>query len=159
VSRVWERRRPGTRTTVGVEGPIGWTGAGVALQVAALTAAAAGPLPVRPWHDGRETELERLLASIGGQPALEQFVARSLGPLLADRGTRTASLLQTLEVLCARGGHKAQAARELHLHRQALYHRISRLESLLGVDLSDPARLMTLNVALRALPYLELTSG
>jgi purine catabolism regulator len=70
-----------------------------------------------------------------------------------------ASLRATLEVLCARGGHKAQAARELHLHRQALYHRISRIESLLGVDLSDPTRLTTLSVALRALPYLELTSG
>jgi purine catabolism regulator len=159
VSRVWERRRPGTRTTVGVEGPTGWTGAGVALQVAAQTAAAAGPLPVRPWYDGRETELERLLASIGGQPALEQFVTRNLGPLITDRGARMASLRATLEVLCARGGHKAQAARELHLHRQALYHRISRIESLLGVDLSDPTRLTTLSVALRALPYLELTSG
>jgi purine catabolism regulator len=155
VARVWARRRPGTRTVVGVEGPSPWAGAGVALRVAAATAAAAGPLPDRTWHDGRETELERLLASIGGQPGLEEFVARNLGPLLADPGARTASLRRTLEVLCARGGHKAQAARELHLHRQALYHRISRIEALLGVDLSDPSRLTTLNVALRALPYLD----
>ncbi len=153
VTRVWARRRPGTRVVLGIDGPVDWVGVGGALRVAARTAAAAASLPDRPWYDGGETELERLLWTIRGHGDLEEFVARNLGPLLAHDRERKLALLPTLEVLCAHGGHKAEAARELHLHRQALYHRISRIEALLGVDLSDPARLTTLHVALRALPY------
>jgi purine catabolism regulator len=152
VARVWARRRPGTRAVVGIDGPAGWAEAGPALRIAVQTAAAARALPDRPWHDGRDTELERLLDA-GPRDELEMFVQRALGPLLAHDRERKLALLPTLQALCVHGGHKAEAARDLHLHRQALYHRIARIESLLGVDLSDPARLTTLSVALRALPY------
>jgi purine catabolism regulator len=155
VTRVWARRRPGTRTTLGIDGPVGWTGAGPALRVAAQTAAAARRLPERPWYDARETELERLLAAVGDERVLTEFVERNLGPLLDHDRDHKLALLGTLHALCAHGGHKASAARVLHLHRQALYHRIARIESLLGVDLSDASRLTTLDVALRALPYLD----
>jgi purine catabolism regulator len=154
VTRVWARRRPGTRTIVGVDGPVGWSGAGQALRVAAQTAAAARRLPERPWYDARGTELERLLAGVGDERVLEEFVERNLGPLRDHDRDHKLALLPTLQALCAHGGHKASAARDLHLHRQALYHRIARIEALLGVDLSDATRLTTLDVALRALPYL-----
>jgi purine catabolism regulator len=154
VTRVWARRRPGTRTILGVDGPVGWDGAGPALRVAAQTAAAARRLPERRWYDARMTELERLLAAVVDERVLAEFVQRNLGPLLAHDRDHKLALLGTLQALCAHGGHKASAARDLHLHRQALYHRIGRIEALLGVDLSDAARLTTLDVALRALPYL-----
>jgi PucR family transcriptional regulator, purine catabolism regulatory protein len=154
VGRVWARRRPGTRTIVGVDGPVGWNTAGPALRVAAQTAGAARRLPERPWYDARSTELERLLAAVGDERVLGEFVERNLGPLLDHDRDHKLALLGTLQALCAHGGHKASAARDLHLHRQALYHRIARIEALLGVDLSDASRLTTLDVALRALPYL-----
>lgn len=154
VTRVWARRRPGTRTILGVDGPVGWDGAGPALRVAAQTAAAARRLPQRRWYDARTTELERLLAAVGDERVLAEFVQRNLGPLLDHDRDHKLALLGTLEALCAHGGHKASAARALHLHRQALYHRIGRIEALLGVDLSEASRLTTLDVALRALPYL-----
>ncbi|HET9125861.1 MAG TPA: PucR family transcriptional regulator [Solirubrobacteraceae bacterium] len=154
VARVWERRRPGTRTIVGIDGPVGWDGAGPALRVAAQTATAARRLPERSWYDARATELERLLAAVGDERILVEFVQRNLGPLLDHDREHKLALLGTLQALCAHGGHKASAARDLHLHRQALYHRIARIEALLGVDLSDAAQLTTLDVALRALPYL-----
>jgi purine catabolism regulator len=155
IARTWSRRRPGTRTVLAIDGPVGWEDAGPALRIAQQTAAAATPLAERPWHDARETELERLLWAIGDERVLREFVQRNLGPLLAHDRARKLALLGTLEVLCAHGGHKAEAARELHLHRQALYHRIARIEALLGVDLSDASRLATVHVALRALPYLS----
>lgn len=154
VARVWERRRPGTRTIVGIDGPVGWEGAGPALRVAAQTATAARRLPERSWYDARATELERLLAAVGDERILVEFVQRNLGPLLDHDREHKLALLGTLQALCAHGGHKASAARDLHLHRQALYYRIARIEALLGVDLSDAAQLTTLDVALRALPYL-----
>ena len=154
VTRVWSRRRPGTRTIVAVDGPVGWEDAGPALRVAAQTAAAARRLPERPWYDARATELERLLAAVGDERVLTEFVERNLGPLLDHDREHKLALLGTLQALCAHSGHKASAARDLHLHRQALYHRIGRIEALLGVDLSDASQLTTLDVALRALPYL-----
>ena len=154
VTRVWSRRRPATRTVLAVDGPGGWERAGNLLAIAAQTALAAGPLPARPFHDGRTLELERLLWAMRADE-LEAFVARNLGPLLEHDRERKLALLGTLKTLCEHGGRKAEAARALHLHRQALYHRLSRIEALLGADLSDPAQLTTLHVALRALPYVE----
>jgi PucR family transcriptional regulator, purine catabolism regulatory protein len=153
VEQVWNRRRPGTRTIVGVDGPVGWDRAGPALRVAAQTATAARRLPERAWYDAHATELERLLAAVDDERVLAEFVERNLGPLLDHDRDHKLALLGTLQALCAHGGHKASAARDLHLHRQALYHRIGRIEALLGVDLSDASRLTTLDVALRALPY------
>ena len=157
VAQVWSRRRPGAHAVVAVDGPTGWGGAGGALAAAAQSALAAGPLPDRPWHDGRALELERLLWSMRAGDALGAFVERNLGRLIAHDRDRKLALLPTLLALCEHGGHKAQAARTLHLHRQALYHRLSRIEALLETDLSDPARLTTLHVALRALPYTALS--
>lgn len=139
------------------DGPVDWSRAGEALRTAARTAECAVALPDRAWYDASELELERLLWTIRGQNGLDQFVRRNLGPLLAHDRQHKLALLGTLQALCANGGHKAQAARALHLHRQALYHRISRIEALLGADLADPARLTTLQVALRALPYSTLS--
>jgi purine catabolism regulator len=64
--------------------------------------------------------------------------------------------LPTLEALLANGGAKAETARTLHLNRQALYHRLTRIEQLLGADLSDADQLLTLHVALYARQYVEI---
>jgi purine catabolism regulator len=157
VTQVWSRRRPGARAVVAVDGPTGWDAAGGALTAAAQSAIAAGPLPDRAWHDGRALVLERLLWSMRAGDALGAFVTRNLGPLLEHDRDRKLALLPTLLALCEHGGHKAEAARTLHVHRQALYHRLARIEALLETDLSDPARLTTLHVALRALPYTALS--
>lgn len=83
------------------------------------------------------------------------MVDRRLGPLLAHDRRRRHALLPTLEALCANGGHKAQTARVLHLNRQALYHRLERIERLLGVDLDEPRELLTLHLAVEARRFLS----
>jgi purine catabolism regulator len=155
VAEIWGRRRPGARYVLGIDGPVDWSGAGHALRTAVATAAAGAFLPERGWHDGGELGLERMLWSMRTSDELQEFVERSLGPLLAHDRERKLALMPTLEALCAHGGRKAEAARALHLHRQALYHRIARIEALLGVDLSDPGRLTSLHVAQRALPFIR----
>jgi purine catabolism regulator len=153
IHAAWDHRRPGTSVVVAVDGPSGWDGAGEALAAAAATVPCAAALVPRAWHDAHALELERLLWGLRAQGALAEYVQRNLGPLLQRDRERKLKLIPTLEVLCRTGGHKAEAARELSLHRQALYHRISRIEALLGVDLSDPARLLTLHLALLARSY------
>jgi purine catabolism regulator len=135
---------------VAVGRPAGWPEAGPALRLAAEAAAAAANLPAAPWHDVTALELQRLLWRARHDEELAGFVERTLGPLLAHDARRKLRLVPTLEALLLTGGRKAETARALHLNRQALYHRLTRIEQLLGVDLSDASQLLTLHVALEA---------
>ncbi|MDW5596182.1 PucR family transcriptional regulator [Conexibacter stalactiti] len=127
--------------------------AGAELRRSEESAAAAVALPPRPWHDVAALELRRLLWA--GRDDAEQaaLVERVLGPLVAHDRARKLVLMPTLEALLANGGRKAETARALHLNRQALYHRLTRIEQLLGVDLGDPEQLLTLHVAVLAREY------
>jgi PucR family transcriptional regulator, purine catabolism regulatory protein len=146
------------RRAVVVAGPVAatWEAAGHALAEACACIDAATRVPPRAWHDAAAPDLERLLAALHDDNALEAFVARRLGPLLEHDATRKHRLLPTLEAFCAHGGHKAETARVLHLGRQALYHRLGRIEELLGADLADEDTRLGLHLALRVR---RLTSG
>jgi purine catabolism regulator len=81
---------------------------------------------------------------------LQRFTERRLAPVLEHDARRKNKLLPTLQALCEHGWHKADAARALHLQRQALYHRAERIERLLAADLNDPSTRLGLELALRA---------
>jgi purine catabolism regulator len=127
-----------------------WAAVGPALRLAAEAAAAAASLPAAPWHDVAALELPRLLWRARHDEELAGFVERTLGTLLDHDARRKLRLVPTLEALLRNGGRKAETARALHLNRQALYHRLTRIEQLLGVDLGDASQLLTLHVALEA---------
>ena len=150
-----ERRLGDGRTRIAVGLATAWAEAGPALRLAAETAAGAVALPEAPWYDVRDLELQRLLWHWRDDRELRAFVDRRLGPVIAHDGRRKHQLLPTLEALCAGGWRKAEAARALHLNRQALYNRLARIEELLNVDLTDPEQTLTLHLALRALPYVD----
>lgn len=147
------RRLGEAELAVAVGRAAGWEEAGPELRLAADGAASAAPLPPAPWHDARALELQRLLWHWRDDRELAALVTRRLGPLIEHDRRRRHALLPTLEALCANAGRKAETARALHLNRQALYHRIERIERLLGVDLSDPAELLTLHLAVEARRY------
>ncbi|CAB4903210.1 unannotated protein [freshwater metagenome] len=140
-------------TRIAVGAPTAWRDAGPALRLAAETAASAVALPPADWFDVRSLELQRLLWRWRDDRELQAFVQRRLGPVLEHDRRRKHQLLPTLEALCAGGWRKAEAARALHLNRQALYNRLARVEELLDVDLADPEQTLTLHLALRALPH------
>lgn len=133
---------------VAVAGATRWDGVGQGLRDAAESAAAA--VAPAPWHDATRMALDRLLWRWRDQPDLAAYVERTLGPVLAHDAKRKHQLLPTLEALCLHGGRKAETARALHLNRQALYDRITRLEQVLDADLSDARTLLALHVALEA---------
>lgn len=143
----------GAALAVAVGRATDWEGAGPELLLAADGAASAAPLPPAAWHDARRLELQRLLWHWRQDRELAALVTRRLGPLIEHDRRRRHALLPTLEALCANGGRKAETARALHLNRQALYHRIERIERLLGVDLADPTELLTLHLAVEARRY------
>ncbi|MFL5817328.1 MAG: PucR family transcriptional regulator [Conexibacter sp.] len=109
----------------------------------------------RDWHDAEAPDVDRLLWSLRGDAELRAFVEGRLGPVLEHDRRRSAKLLPTLEALCAHGGRKAATARELHLERPSLYHRIARLEELLGGSLSDADTFLGVHLALRARRHLR----
>ncbi len=149
-------RRLGTdEARIAVGEPTAWRDVGPALRLAAETAASAVALPPATWHDVRTLELQRLLWHWRDDRELRDFVRRRLGPVLEHDRRRKHQLLPTLEALCAGGWRKAEAARMLHLNRQALYNRLARIEELLDVDLADPEQTLTLHLALRALPHVD----
>ena len=130
-----------------------WTAAAEGLRDTLGATAAAAAAPPRRWHDATRADLHHLLWELRGSEALKAFVERRLAPLVEHDSRRKSKLLSTLEAYCAHGGRKAETARALHLERQSLYHRLDRIETLLGEDLSDEDTVLALHFALRARSY------
>jgi purine catabolism regulator len=124
-----------------------WSAMPEALVRARLAAEAGAAGPVRAWHDAGRTEIGQLLLSIRGTPELTAFSRERLGPLLEISGERGRDLLETLEVYLHCGGRKTEAASELGIERQSLYHRLARIEELLDVDLKDGDSALALHLA------------
>jgi purine catabolism regulator len=104
----------------------------------------------RPWHDATVADLDRLLWRLREHPDMRAFVERRLGPLIEHDDQRTLKLLPTLEAYLNYQGNKADTARAMHLERQSVYHRIARIEALLGGSLEDEQIRLGVHLALRA---------
>jgi len=127
-----------------------WEDSGTGLRDAIDACSVAVDLEPKCWFDALTMPLDRLLWQLRDQPELKRFTERLLDSLLEHDQRRKHALLPTLEAYCAHGGRKAETARALHLNRQALYDRIARLESVLGVSLADQDVLLALHLALKA---------
>lgn len=110
-------------------------------------------------HHFEDLGLLQLLAHLSDGPELSQFVESELGPLLGHDAGRRTPLLQTLRAYLDSGGHKAKAARALHLERRSLYYRLDKIEKLLGRELDDAATRLRLEVALQGLDLLQQRSS
>jgi purine catabolism regulator len=111
--------------------------------------AAGGPRQVR---DADAFSAERLAAESIDGGARRDFVRRTLGPILEHDEQRNSQLLRTLTVWLDSGCNTAQAARELHLERQSMYHRLQRIFDLCGGDPRGTGRLAGLHLATRLAP-------
>ncbi len=86
--------------------------------------------------------IERLLGSITDRAAIEQLLARSFG-LLEHQPV----LQRTLEALIETGFHQSKSAVLLGIHWNTLKYRLTRLETLLDFDASDPKAVFELTLA------------
>jgi purine catabolism regulator len=75
-----------------------------------------------------------------------QFVERTLGPLLASRSRHV--LWETLSTYFAAGGRLDAAAEQLFVHRNTLIYRLKRIEEILQRDLKNPDDLVDIRVAM-----------
>ncbi|MGH2442500.1 MAG: PucR family transcriptional regulator, partial [Chloroflexota bacterium] len=97
----------------------------------------------------------RLLFHLRDQPELAMFCEETIGDLVRYDQERDSHLLETLTCLLDLQGNLSQAARTLHLHRNGLLYRISRIEKIAGCDLSNGSQRMALQLALLARPLLQ----
>src|SRR5690625_5498510 len=65
---------------------------------------------------------------------VKEIISDSLGPILKYDQERGTELLKRLQVYLEHLGAKNETAEALHIVRQTLYHRLNRIELLLGED-------------------------
>ena len=99
--------------------------------------------------DVEELAVERLAAQHLEQGARQDYVQQQLGRLLEHDERRNSQLLATLSVWLDSGCNTAQAARELHVERQSMHHRLQRIFDLCGGDPRGTGRLAALHLATR----------
>ncbi|EKP95611.1 PucR family transcriptional regulator [Thermaerobacter subterraneus] len=112
---------------------------------------------------GRTPEPVQFFAELGilrllhHQPReeLAGFVADYLGALLAYDRRHDGKLLETLEAYFRYGGNMKRMAQALYTHYNTVAYRLGRIRQITGLDLKDPDQLLSLQVALRALPLLD----
>ncbi|NED98263.1 hypothetical protein G1H11_23460 [Phytoactinopolyspora alkaliphila] len=119
--------------------------AGRSLGEAYRAAEGAGP-GVWAW---RETLPDRLLGLLGDDDR-RHLVDDVLGPLRRWDAAHGSDLVRTVEVYLRHGSSPTRAAGVLHIRRQSLHQRLIRAEELLGYALDDPAAVLPLLLASRA---------
>lgn len=92
----------------------------------------------------------RILLPLKKNGDLENYVNDYLGPLIDADGKMQNDLLETLSVYLEQMGSKKETAERLFIVRQTLYHRIEKLQQLLGNDFMEPANRLALETAIKA---------
>ncbi|ARD48904.1 PucR family transcriptional regulator [Sporosarcina sp. P33] len=92
----------------------------------------------------------RLLLLINEEGYLDHYVDDYLQSII-DYDTKTDSkLFETLSTYLECGGSKKETADRLFIVRQTLYHRLEKIESILGQDFMSPLNRIALEVAIMA---------
>ncbi|MGV9351631.1 helix-turn-helix domain-containing protein [Streptomyces spiralis] len=95
-----------------------------------------------------DVRLRVLLTQLGTTPALHRFLSAMLNPLTASASEP--HLRELLWTYLSTDGNKSITAQQHQISRPALYRRLGRIESLLGVNLSDAEDRVSLYIALLA---------
>lgn len=97
----------------------------------------------------------RLLFHLRDQPELHTFCEETIGALARYDEEHDSHLLETLSTFLDLQGNLSQTARALHLHRNGLLYRLSRIEKTGGCDLGNSSQRLALQIALLARPLLK----
>ena len=104
--------------------------------------------PANGFCDFGELGVLRLLQGIFDRSLIGDFVAQTLGPLIAPARKQPHVLVHTLDALLKENGNGLKAAQRLGLHRNTINQRIQRIEQLSGQSLDDPLFRMNASVAM-----------
>lgn len=89
-----------------------------------------------------DLKLELLLANVS-QPTIDEFLARTIGPLVEDT-----ELLENLATWLQSNEPLNDIAETLHIHKNTLKYRLKKIEKLLGVSLNERVHQVELIIAI-----------
>lgn len=105
-----------------------------------------------------DLHLFRLIYNLQKSIDLEQMVKDYLQPLIEFDEKHNGQLLVTLEVYLQTNGSKQETARRLYIVRQTLYHRLRKIENLIGEDFMSGEKRLALEFMLLARKFMVPTS-
>ncbi|AOV06223.1 PucR family transcriptional regulator [Sporosarcina ureilytica] len=100
----------------------------------------------------------RLLLLLIESNYLETYVKEYLSPVINYDRETDSNLFETLTVYLECSGSKKETSERLFIVRQTLYHRLDRLETLLGKDFMKPPNRLAYEVAIKAYELLKNVS-
>ncbi|GGA28241.1 PucR family transcriptional regulator [Psychrobacillus lasiicapitis] len=106
-------------------------------------------------HFYEELGIYKLLLLLKNSNYLENYVQDYLSAILDYDEKMESNLFETLCVYLECSGSKKETAESLFIVRQTLYHRLEKLESLLGEDFMEPSNRLALEVAIMAFRLLK----
>ncbi|WP_179232628.1 PucR family transcriptional regulator [Paenibacillus rigui] len=110
-----------------------------------------------PFYE--EIGIYQLFKGMSDVQQLSYFVTYHLGDVIEYDKRNHSSLLETLDKFLSCMGAKQETAEQLFIHRQTLYHRLEKLEELLGENYLRPDNRICLEIALRAYDLLGKESS
>ncbi|MFL6563111.1 MAG: helix-turn-helix domain-containing protein, partial [Bacillus sp. (in: firmicutes)] len=96
----------------------------------------------------------RLISQMSKHINLQELAAEYLQPVIQYDQKFNGKLLETLKVYLECNGSKQEAASKLFIVRQTLYHRLQKLENILGEDFMDHEKRVAIEFMLLVQDYL-----
>lgn len=107
-----------------------------------------------PFYD--TLAIYRLIDQMKDKEDLREIIIDYLGPLLTYDAEKGTELLKTLQIYFKNLGAKNETSGDLHIVRQTLYHRLNRIEELLGKDFMAPENRFMIEFSIHALKYVKI---
>lgn len=96
-----------------------------------------------------ELGLYRIIDQMKNKKELSEIVQDYISPLIEHDQEKGTELVKTLKVYLKYLGQKNETAKELHIVRQTLYHRLHKIEQLLGEDYMEPENRFMIEFAIK----------
>lgn len=107
------------------------------------------------YHFYEDLHLYRLISQMSKHINLQELVLEYLQPVIQNDQKYNGKLLETLKVYLECNGSKQETANKLFIVRQTLYHRLQKLENLLGNDFMEHEKRIALEFMLLVTDYLS----
>lgn len=101
-----------------------------------------------------DLHLYRLISQMSSQTDLQELLSEYLQPVIQYDLQYNAKLFETLKVYLECNGSKQETANRLFIVRQTLYHRLQKLENLLGADFMEHEKRVAIEFMLLVHEYL-----
>ncbi|MGM9928483.1 MAG: PucR family transcriptional regulator [Bacillus sp. (in: firmicutes)] len=101
-----------------------------------------------------DLHLYRLIFTMNKHMNLDELVLEYLQPVIQYDQKYNGNLLQTLKIYLECNGSKQETAKKLYIVRQTLYHRLKKIEALIGPDFMEHEKKVALEFMLLAYEFL-----